>query len=137
MGFVRKYRQWVAALLLALYAFIAAPVQLWHHHNHNIAASHNERIFTSIAASVFQNTNTKIETNCPICHHQYSIYTDNAITAVVIHISDFLAHHKQHDFFLLHAPYLSLQNKDPPYLFSILCSESSFHLNHAAATVCI
>jgi hypothetical protein len=70
------YRQIAAALLIALYVFIATPVWLWHKHDY----SYNSKSLTGsetkseLSASDSQ---TYIEEVCSICSHKFSAYSDN------------------------------------------------------------
>jgi hypothetical protein len=68
-----RYRQWSAALLLALYAFIAVPVQYWHTHpeERQVAAYHPAD--ASVSASFFQ-AHEQLKVDCKICDHHYSAY---------------------------------------------------------------
>jgi hypothetical protein len=73
---LKKYNPFVAVFLLALYAFIATPTHLWHHHTpKKNQASKTTSAFntkTSIAKDISQNS----ESNCSICSHNYSFYTN-------------------------------------------------------------
>jgi hypothetical protein len=70
-----KYRLILAVFLTALYAFIATPVQVWHRH-HSIdkqfAKSHS---FSTIA----KNIQAEAETDCPVCTHHYSVFTEDSV----------------------------------------------------------
>jgi hypothetical protein len=58
-----------------VYAFIATPVQFWHHHKYEpgAIASH------STEANAISKSDVKTDdANCQICSHHYSVYTDDA-----------------------------------------------------------
>jgi len=70
---IRKYRHWIAAVLLALYAFIACPVQLWHHH----PGGENTRAEKKSARQFVIAKGNAPGDDCPICSHRYSTYSDD------------------------------------------------------------
>lgn len=75
----RKYKTIIAALMLALYAFIATPVSYWHHHNfQSTPTSTNQHQQTIEKASVIN-----ADANCKICSHHYSVFNDDAIVLSV------------------------------------------------------
>jgi len=66
-----RYRRIIAALLLAVYAFIAMPVSLWHRHlisDERHHANYLDRDAVSPSHGVFA------ETGCSVCAHKYSAY---------------------------------------------------------------
>lgn len=79
------YKTWIAALLLCVYAFIATPVQFWHHHKYaaNISASDSKEEKT-----VSKSEGNAVEANCPICSHHYSVYADDSSTVFVIAVTN-------------------------------------------------
>ena len=110
---LRKYKHLVAVVLLAVYAFIATPVQLWHHHTYpakNIAASPSfdkEKITEA-------GNNSTIEGNCQLCSHHYSIYSNEAVPAFEIFISFINSKDGFYALAILLAPYFNSTNKGPP-----------------------
>ncbi len=75
-----KYKKSIAVVLLALYAFIATPVQLWHHHNCD-----NDAVFSiktnEAKSNFFEKDNVKKSLhNCDICAHQYAAYHNDIAT---------------------------------------------------------
>jgi hypothetical protein len=73
----KRYKTYISVLLLALYAFIATPVQLWHHHVYAASsASSNSKEETSVTKSPAK----KFDTNCKICSHHYSVAANDAVT---------------------------------------------------------
>ena len=70
------YRRIAAALLMALYLFIATPVWIWHKHNYsfNSKSSSDSETKTELSAGDSQ---SYIEEVCGICSHKFSAYSDN------------------------------------------------------------
>ena len=70
------YRQIVAAILMALYMFIATPVWLWHKHDYpyNLKSATGSEAKTGLSKGDSQ---TYIEEVCGICSHKFSSYSDN------------------------------------------------------------
>lgn len=110
----KKYNPFVAVLLLALYAFIATPTHLWHHHTpKNIKTSNTtseSNANTNIAKDIYQNS----ETNCSICSHHYSFYT-NVDTPIYqfIGVKHFSIHANYTTHFIGILPSINV-NKGPP-----------------------
>lgn len=111
----KKYKQFIAILLLALYAFVATPVQLWHHHNYaNIAASGSSD--KKETASFSKSTGKSAEGNCKVCSHRYSTYNDGA--TVIFAAPLFIDKAKQafYNTSIPSAPLHNFSNKGPPLL---------------------
>jgi hypothetical protein len=64
-----------------VYAFIATPVQFWHHHKSaaSICTSDSKQEKT-----VSKSEGKTVEANCQICSHHYSVYADDASRVFVI-----------------------------------------------------
>ncbi len=93
-----------------VYAFIATPVQLWHHHN--IVKEKKEVADTK--GTLSQGTGSAPESNCPVCSHKYSIYNDHALLLGISSIAGFLPRYKP---YIREAGSLSIpafSNKGPP-----------------------
>jgi hypothetical protein len=71
-----RYRQWSAALLLALYAFIAMPVQYWHIHPENSKAAACHPADASKGPRISPAGALQPD-GCKICDHHYSAYYDD------------------------------------------------------------
>ena len=96
--------------MLALYVFIATPVSLWHHHKvQSPVASSVEKI---IKATTTNNS----DADCPICHHGYSTFTDDAIAYSQSPIKQIRSSNTFYSFLLLPSPAFSKPNKGPPFL---------------------
>ena len=113
---ILKYKTFITALLLAVYAFIASPVQLWHHHtyetNNGYRKSFKEKKVTSFSAFSKQVK----DLNCQICSHYYSIFID--AKAVRLEVPFIVAQSvEQHYVFSIPSPpFLHFSNKGPPTL---------------------
>ena len=70
------YRQIAAALLLALYVFIATPVWLWHKHDYSYSSNSSTGSETKTELSA-GDSQTYFEEVCGICSHKFSAYSDN------------------------------------------------------------
>ncbi|MVT09987.1 hypothetical protein [Chitinophaga tropicalis] len=69
MSALVKYRRFTALCLFLLYVFIAAPVQLWHHH---AGSQQGNDKYKQCTVSVEK---------CKICNHHYSVYYLHHIAA--------------------------------------------------------
>lgn len=75
----RKYKTIIAALMLAVYAFVATPVSYWHHHNSaNTSSSTKQQQQTIEKISVIS-----ADANCKICSHHYSVFNDDAVKLLI------------------------------------------------------
>ena len=109
----KTYKILITAFLLALYAFIATPVQLWHQHSYDQNITTNKSV---TEAKIIKETGQSAETNCQICSHHYSIY--NKTDAILFHIPISVNNPKQ-GFYALSIPlepYFNSTNKGPPSL---------------------
>ncbi len=70
---INQLRKCISATLLALYIFIATPVQFWHHHCFNTSSSTSK---TKEAKKLSSSVSNNIDSNCAICSHHYSVYTE-------------------------------------------------------------
>lgn len=98
-------------MLLALYAFIAAPVSLWHQHNGTSKKFSNEQNIQSVKKAI-----ASTDANCKICGHHYAAADNDAITTYSFPVS-FLNSYS--DFGVLQHitnPGYSQSNKGPPQL---------------------
>lgn len=100
---------------MAVYAFIATPVQLWHHHNYDaqsISSIHpagNKKIIATA------NDKKTVENDCKICSHHYSFYSNDDITSFEILRATF---NPKKGFYVLTipvSPYFTFSNKGPPH----------------------
>ncbi|MFT3948184.1 MAG: hypothetical protein QM763_14535 [Agriterribacter sp.] len=111
----KRYRQLTAVLLLAMYAFIATPVQLWHHHDSEKHIT-DAGIKTSFVSKI---ANAASEANCLICHHQYSVYNDDIIIPLIAAVTEFSLQNGYYIAELVHFIALPSQNKGPPVFSNI------------------
>lgn len=109
-----KYKHFIAAALLVVYAFIATPVQYWHQHHYAPACIATVQPGDATDCTVSDSSNQTIEEDCKVCSHHYSIYSNDAIAAIVFFIP--IIHSKEG--FYAHAiplaPYFHSANKGPP-----------------------
>ena len=110
MTIFQPYKQIIAVILIAVYTFIATPVQIWHHHHH----SKDLQVVNAKNTIVFKNTNSISETNCPICQHQYSIYNDDAIFISAFPVIEFLFEPESSTQQLSSFFVIAFSNKGPP-----------------------
>ena len=104
----RYHKTIVAAILLALYAFMVTPVSYWHQHSFdcNTAATKN--------ASKQTVNISDADANCKICTHHYSV-ADN--DAVIISFPALKVFSTYSDYYFLEKianPGFSQSNKGPP-----------------------
>src|ERR1044072_4754755 len=76
---LKTYKVLLGAFLLALYAFVATPVQYWHHHKiHAAKQTHHQNSQYDL---LLQDDGSQQDANCPVCSHKYSTYSEIAIIA--------------------------------------------------------
>lgn len=111
---LRKYKHTIAVVLLAVYAFIATPVQWWHHHTYAVITTSSLQSAGKAKIATPHSSNKTIEDNCQICGHHYSIYSNDDVSVFKIFIS---ANNPRQGFYALAiplAPYFNSTNKGPP-----------------------
>lgn len=101
---------------MALYAFVATPVQFWHHHNYAAQTTVSGSSEKKEATSLSKSTGKSVEGNCQICSHQYSTYNDGS--TVIFAAPVFIANAKEGFYFrvISSVPLFNLANKGPPAL---------------------
>jgi hypothetical protein len=112
---VRKYRPIIAAVVFALYAFIATPVQVWHHHK-QIPVAGTSSTLDDKGNTVSKFTETAADVNCQICSHKYSTYSDDALIPIG---SSLVLIGERNGFYspqLISAAFFAFPNKGPPSL---------------------
>lgn len=114
MNSIKQYRRCVTVVLLLLYAFIATPVQLWHHHD--VVKQSGEPGF-GVLDTFTPSTDTISEGNCLICHHQYSVYNNDVIIPAIIEVAFFSSQDGYCMPKMIHIPSFSFQNRGPPIHF--------------------
>jgi hypothetical protein len=94
-----------------VYAFIATPVQFWHHHKYagSISASHSKE-----EKIVSKSEGKAVEANCQICSHHYSIYADDASTVFVIALTKEVAGESFPLQSIPAAPFFNSTGRGPP-----------------------
>ncbi len=61
-----------------VYAFIATPVHLWHHHSYKVNTESQTSTKEKGESNVFKSAQQSTDANCQICSHHYSVYNDVA-----------------------------------------------------------
>jgi hypothetical protein len=109
------YRHLLATFLLALYAFIATPVQLWHHHQYPVKVV---KTTPSNAKSdtVAAGTGISLETDCAVCSHKYSSYNDEVLAPYETSLTVIAVKNGCYSLQQVTASPASLLNKGPPAL---------------------
>ncbi|MFC0774171.1 hypothetical protein [Terrimonas alba] len=116
MTALRRYKHFLAAILLALYAFVATPVQLWHHHDDasTIPAATSSRDTNN--ESISKAGNAASENSCPVCSHKYSTYSNEAVVSSESFLEIPAAKNGYYCVPVISIPAFSLPNKGPPVL---------------------
>ncbi|MFT3701278.1 MAG: hypothetical protein QM802_02860 [Agriterribacter sp.] len=112
MTLTTTYRQYTAAFLLLLYAFIATPVQLWHHHD--VAKQFQHDTVKLQPTIKEQKGSIQTDGNCPVCQHQYTVYTHNNSNVLIAAPLAFSMHKGQYLLKVFTSPCFVYQNKGPP-----------------------
>ncbi|HVU55017.1 MAG TPA: hypothetical protein VHD83_08170 [Puia sp.] len=110
MAAVRTYRRCFAAFLLGLYAFIATPVQLWHHHDQQKNSRGPEKYAT------YHVGGGHFDAACKICSHKYSICDGAAPLSPAHHVAGYQAYSSWDTKQPLSRFSTSFFNKGPPAL---------------------
>jgi hypothetical protein len=108
----RTYRPILAAFFLAVYAFIATPVQLWHHHQLNVKVSRSDAQMDSVA----HGASIALDTDCPLCSHKYAVYNDPVLTSYELTLQATAVKNGCYLLPQLPASPTALPNKGPPAL---------------------
>jgi hypothetical protein len=113
---IRKYKTFIATTFLAIYTFVATPVQLWHQH-HSETRTQSEKSSKKKHSTSFSNyTQQAADTNCQICSHHYSIYSDVKFVRLE---KPFLVSQPLEQFCVFSipaSPVFDFSNKGPPFL---------------------
>jgi hypothetical protein len=113
----RTYKVVLGAFLLALYAFVATPVQYWHHHK-TVHAAKPDLAKNSQQHLFFQDGDgSQQDANCPVCSHKYSTYSEISIIAFEPCIQVTGAQYGCYQLPSVTAPSFPLPNKGPPAFF--------------------
>ena len=107
-----KYKTVVAVFMLALYAFIATPVSLWHHHKLNTTIVSKEQKLQAVQ----QNSKNICVENCPVCSHQYAVFTNAGATPKFSPISLLQAFKPFYLLQNIESPCFDKTNKGPPQI---------------------
>lgn len=113
---IRKYKPFIAAVLLSAYAFIATPIQFWHHHNYAVNAKRSSSTNDKEKITFSKSSGKSVEGNCQICSHHYSTYYNDATTIFAAPL--IFASIKEGFYYtsIPSTPLFNLPNKGPPAL---------------------
>lgn len=113
---IRKYKNFIAAILLAVYAFVAAPVQFWHLHNYPVTSKSQLSSVEKETTSFATPTGKSVEGNCQICSYKYSTYSDDATVIFVALLFNATAKEGFYYNPIFLSPLFNFANKGPPAL---------------------
>ncbi|MBP8115332.1 MAG: hypothetical protein KAY50_08245 [Chitinophagaceae bacterium] len=116
MNIIRKYKTFITAILLAVYAFIATPVQLWHHHNYETNTVSGKSSKEKTSTSFSEISQQAVDANCKICSHHYSTFIEAAIIKIEAPYIVSQSLEQYYVFPILSSPFLHFSNKGPPAL---------------------
>ncbi len=109
-----KYRDGLAVFMLLLYAFIATPVQFWHHHNNSTGKAPLTFSKSAEQHPFFSESGSLNDKDCPVCSHKYSAYNDDVFfpeqNAIFLNVPD----QAQYSLNIIQSENFSLTNKGPP-----------------------
>jgi hypothetical protein len=111
---IRKYKTIITAVFLTVYAFIATPVQLWHHHDYKVNTDSVKSAKEKCELTVFTSVEQPTDANCKVCSHHYSMYHHDA--TIELEISPLILTLKTGCYFfsIPSASLLNSSNKGPP-----------------------
>jgi len=111
---IHTYKSLIAAVLLTVYAFIATPVQLWHHHHSVANAPAKESFGEEKQASQATISQQQAEIDCQLCAHYDSVFSDVALLAFETPCFIFNPQKAFYSFLVPSFPYFNFFNKGPP-----------------------
>jgi hypothetical protein len=110
---LRPYKHILAAFLVAVYGFVAAPVQLWHHH---MSETRPGAVSLDTKCDTVSQGSDSSEANCPVCSHKYSTYIDDALIPFAALLILLAAKNNWRPLQLVSIAAFHLPNKGPPVL---------------------
>lgn len=116
LNIIRKYRTFITAVLVALYAFIATPIQLWHNHNYKTNTVSEKSSKEKQSASFSKFSQKVADSNCQICSHHYTTFVDVEVLRLQ---TPFIVSQSIQQYFVFlipSPPILHFSNKGPPAL---------------------
>lgn len=104
----------MTSMLLVVYAFIATPVQLWHHHSNSVYVGNEKSTKEKVESNDIKAAKQSTDVNCQICSHHYSTY--NEVASIESEISSRILTSNKECFIVTipSSPVLHLSNKGPP-----------------------
>ena len=101
--------------MMALYAFVATPIQFWHHHNNtdSLATSKSNKKGTT---SFSKDAGVFTEANCQVCTHQYASYCNGLIEIFDSPLFVVAPKNRQYYSSIPLSPIFKFSNKGPPVL---------------------
>lgn len=116
LNIILRYKTFAAALLLAVYAFVATPVQLWHNHA-SAAKSVSDKTSVQKQAATFSASYTGTnDVNCKTCSHNYSVFINDAVVLPAAPFKALKPGRQYYIFSIPSSPILHFTNKGPPAL---------------------
>jgi len=116
LNLIRKYKTFITAILLAVYAFIATPVQLWHQHNY-ATITVSQKLSTEKQSTSFSKFSQQVDdANCQICSYHYSIFIDAEVVRLETPFIASQSIEQYYVFSIPSSPFLRFSNKGPPAL---------------------
>jgi hypothetical protein len=94
-----------------VYAFIATPVQFWHHHKSPASICISD---TKEEKTISKSTGKTVEMNCQICSHHYSVYTGGTPTVFEIAVTVAVANESFSLQSIPAAPFFHFAGRGPP-----------------------
>jgi hypothetical protein len=113
------YKQFYIVVLLAIYAFITTPPQLWHGHFH-VTVDAPLPLHVQDDGAFTQISNPTDDGSCNICDHHYSVYIDDAISIIQQPATNHLLAETELLCYLPSSRTSLFGNKGPPAAFRIL-----------------
>ncbi len=101
-------------MLLLLHAFIAMPIQFWHHHNYKVSVKKINQNSSNKTPTFTEFSNNSTEDNCQVCSQRYTEYSEDSIVINTITPTFQLSRASYFTIPIPSAPNNYLPNKGPP-----------------------
>jgi hypothetical protein len=111
---IRKYKHFIAVVLLALYVFITTPINFWHHHNNTVNKNASLGPEDKEKINKSKSSGESIKEDCQICSHHYSIYNDDVAPEFIVFNVAFSTKNVYYILSIPLYPHFNSTNKGPP-----------------------